>query len=199
MLDLLREDKKAIVKRIHELAVDYYDDFEGTLERAEEIYHCLCLHQGPEVIEGRWIPGIDPELYDALEELDAVERAYLASRLNAPLPPEIRKKANLEDWERSTERRVTELLASWRNHSFRARTGVLRERKERTPGSPLYGLQAQALARLGKQAHAAKIVGEGLDSMAEGGGDTLLKSAASIMATEWILPWEPQPCQRSVK
>ncbi|WNG61685.1 AAA family ATPase [Archangium gephyra] len=159
MLEALKAEKPAQVREIHEAAVRFYEGHADPLSRAEEIYHRLALGEPPRQVEGRWMPGVEPYLGNALEELPPAARPFLASRLGLELPPRMWEEAELADWERNVESRVRGMLA--RGDASLA-LQVLRARKERTPGSPLYELETQTLQRLGKVDEALEVVEEGL-------------------------------------
>ena len=68
MLDLLRQDDPRKFEDIHKRAIDYYHEQEGTIARAEEIYHRLWLGQKPEVQKKLW-PEIGAHLGSNIKEL----------------------------------------------------------------------------------------------------------------------------------
>ncbi|WP_395807481.1 hypothetical protein [Archangium minus] len=159
MLEALKAEKPVQVQEIHEAAVRYYEGNADPLSRAEEIYHRLSMGASPREVEGRWMPGVEPYLGNALEELPPAARPFLASRLGLELPPRMWEEAELADWERNVESRVRGMLERGEAHLA---PQVLGARKERTPGSPLYELEAQVLQRLGKMDEALEVVEEGL-------------------------------------
>ena len=161
MIRLLRAKEPEKVRRIEENAVAYYEKFNDPEARAEEIYHRLSLKQPASILDARWIDGIGIEryLHNALDELSVREKAWLAPRLQITLTPYERAQADLEGWERDTEQRVRELLQ--RNRAQQALV-ALRERPERTSGSSLYMLEAQALESLERWEEARRIIKEGI-------------------------------------
>src|SRR5262249_22046143 len=62
MLDLLRADptKEKDVKAIHRAAVAYHEKHASPRDRAEEIYHRLCLCEPTDAVDARWIDGLKP-------------------------------------------------------------------------------------------------------------------------------------------
>jgi len=171
MIHLLREEEPDKVRDIEEAAVAYYAQQEGVTARAEEIYHRLSLKQLATVLNQRWLDGVQRYLFSALEELSARERAWLASRLGVPLSPQERELADLEGWERDTEQRVRELLQRGEGG---AAIEVLNARPQRTPGSPLYVLAAQAWEQQGEWQVARQVVQDGLTAAHRSANRTLV-------------------------
>jgi hypothetical protein len=168
------------VARIHERAVTFYERQDGVIARAEEIYHRLSLKQEAGTVDARWMEGVEPYLSGALDELGPRECAYLAARLKRELPPEVLAQAKLEDWERSVERRVLEFMAL--GHFDRVLV-ELHARQDRTPGSRLYLLEAESLARTMRWEEARSAAARGLDSIAEG-GDVLLQCDLHLLRAQ---------------
>jgi hypothetical protein len=170
MIRLLREREPEKVRRIEEAAVAYYTTQDAIVARAEEIYHRLSLKQPENSLNERWIEGVQPYLFGALEELSVREQAWLAPRLGRTLNPELRLLADLEGWERDTERRARALLE---RSQVVAALAALQERKERTPGSPLYALEALAWERSENWTKARRVIQEGIASASESGNSAL--------------------------
>jgi V8-like Glu-specific endopeptidase len=184
MLELLRGDDAEKVKRIHEAAVAYYEARPAVpSERAEEIYHRLQLDQEPSVIDSRWIDGLDRFLASAVEEFSGRRLAYLATRLNFDVNPETRALADLQDWEKITERNVSDLLAH--DQSQRA-LELMRARADRSITSPLVPLEARALTRLERWEDALLVLDTGFRrTVAEGERAAALSLA--LQAAEVVL------------
>lgn len=174
VMSLLRESDPERVQAIEEAAVTHYaarDQIPRNaatvlLERAEELYHRLQLQHVPEILNERWMPGVEPHLAAAIDELPPRERAWLASRLGRRLLPDELAQASLDAWERDTARSVRELLDSGDVH------GALRslhERRERLAGSALYLLEAEALDRAGDWDQLRVLSAEGIQSADERG------------------------------
>lgn len=171
MIDLLKEDEKDKVEQIHKSAVDYYRKQEGAIARAEEIYHRLSLGQSPRTIDGRWMDGVEDYLGNAIEELPTQQKAYLASRLGLVLDEEIFATADLEVWERHTEKKAQDLLNLGKPKEA---LKVIRARQERTAGSPLYLLEAQALERIGDYKVARSVAERGISSAVQKADELML-------------------------
>jgi hypothetical protein len=171
MIHLVRAKDPERVRQIEEAAVAYYEQEEGPVARAEEIYHRLSLRQPLEEIRKRWIPEARRYLTKATaEELEPLEQASLLTLLGHKLPSNLRGLADLHDWERDTAREAGVLL-----HKGRAKDALqrLRQRKERTPGSPLFLLEILALKRAQQWKEAAKVTERGLASAVERGDRAL--------------------------
>lgn len=184
MLEALKAEKPVQVREIHEAAVRFYEGNVDPLSRAEEIYHRLSLGESPREVEGRWMPGVEPYLDNALEELPSAARPFLASRLGLELPPRMWEEAELADWERNVESRARGMLA---RGEVKPALQVLGARKERTPGSPLYELEARALQRLEMVDEALEVVEEGLAAaspMAGASSVPLLLLRAELATTQ---------------
>ncbi len=171
MLEPLRLDQPTKVAAIHAAAVRYYAQQSDVVSRAEELYHLMASGQPREVITPRWMPGVEPYLRSSLEELPAELQAYACSYLGVDLPRKVWEQAQLEDWERHVVRRLKELLLKGEP---RWALEVLRERRERTPGSVLYVIEARVLILLKQQDEAERLIEEGLDSAGWGSGSVNL-------------------------
>lgn len=159
MLDLLIEDDKERVEKIHRRAIDYYKQQRGVVARAEEVYHRLALGQSSKTIDGRWREGIEEYLNTAIEELPNQSKAYLASRLGLSLDEQIFAQAELEIWERHTEQQAAKLLNIGQpKEALKA----IRARAERTPESPLHLIEARALELLKRFVEAQEVVERGI-------------------------------------
>jgi hypothetical protein len=175
MLPLLRDSAESrTAGLIEDAAIGYYEPIDGSIERAEEIYHRLARHQPLAVVAERWTEEVGPLLFSALEpnELGARERAWLLSRLDPGqrLDDEESAAADLETWERDTEYKVRELLE--RNRPAAALAAV-RVRPGRSPGSPLYQAEADILQRMKRWRAARTVLEAGADTAGEK-GDTAL-------------------------
>lgn len=187
MQESLRAERPEQVRAIHEAAIRYYAGREEPLSRAEEIYHRLSLGQTHQQLEAVWMPGVEPYLGNALEELPPSAKPYLASKLGIELPRQDWEQAELTDWERRAEARCRDLLSRYLPEQqdlqilleqgaappghplFQMLSGladrvlgVLREREERTPGSPLFELEAQAHALRGTADEGLRVIDQAL-------------------------------------
>ncbi len=171
MLEPLRVDQPAKVAAIHEAAVRYYAQQSDVVSRAEELYHRMASGQSREEIDPRWMPGVEPYLRSSLEELPAEVQAYACSFLGVDLPKKVWEQAQLVDWERFVVRRLRDLLLKGEPQWA---LEVLRERRERTPGSVLYAIEARVLILLERRDEAERFVEEGLDSVGWGGDSVVV-------------------------
>jgi Cdc6-like AAA superfamily ATPase len=160
MLQLMRAQDVAQAKIIHTKAVDFYKSQPSgnPKDRAEEIYHRLWLEQPHSEIEPRFVTGVEDYLQNALEELPPSVQPYLASRIGIAVDLSW-EKADLKSWEAYAKRRAEDLLQL--EHPEEA-LRILRKRDERTPDSPLYLLEAQALERLGRLREASIVARTGI-------------------------------------
>jgi hypothetical protein len=162
MLRLLEREKPAQVRRIHELAVDFWERRDGAGARAEELYHRLALDAEPHELAGRWTDAAGPLLGGSLDELPPRAAAWLASHAGLRLDPKVRKAASLADWERTVGREVSSLA---RFGDVRGALKRLGERKDRSPGSALYSVEARMHLLRDDYKRALKVLHEGLESM----------------------------------
>jgi cellulose synthase operon protein C len=187
MLRLIEEDQPRVVEDIERRAVDYYTAQEGPVARAEEIYHRLRLGQSPRDVDARWEPGVEAYLYGAQEEVGERAQAYLAAKLkDGRVPPEVLRAADLEDWELLTAREVEDLLdqatsEESRERNARAALELMRARPGRSPGSPLFRLEAEVLALLGQQEGARNVVERGISSIEDGRARSGLRILESLL------------------
>jgi tetratricopeptide (TPR) repeat protein len=185
MLPLLRDSTESeTARQIEDAAIRYYQDLDGSIERAEEIYHRLSRHQPFSVIAERWTDDVKPLLFNALDpnELGARERAWLLPRLNPDLrlDDEESAAADLETWEWDTEQKVRELLE--RNRPAPA-LSALQARSERSLGSPLYKAEADILQRMKRWDEARDVLRAGAEAAGEK-GDTALVIDLLMQAAE---------------
>lgn len=162
MLRLLEREKPAQVRQIHLRAADFWARHDGAGARAEELYHRLALDAEPDELGGRWMDAAGPLLAGSLDELPPRAAAWLASHAGLRLDPEVRKAASLADWERTVGREVSSLL---RFGDERAALKRLGERKDRSPGSALYSLEARTYLLRDDYKRALKVLHDGLESM----------------------------------
>lgn len=165
MINLLRQDKKkkAKVLEIQTSAIRYYEKFSEPLYRAEEIYHRLALKQDHKLIAERWISGVEPYLYKAIEELEPLEKAFLAARLNLDLDDDVLESSSQEDWEKIIEVRVSALL---QQNEIAEAQAALGERAARLPASRLYLLEAKAFELKEDYDNTLRLIEDGLRSTA---------------------------------
>lgn len=163
MIQLLREDdkQKTKVATIQQKAIAYYEPCDDPVSRAEEIYHRLALKQDHDVIAARWLEGVKDHLFNALEELEPVEQAFLAARLGVDVEDSVLAKAKPPDWEVIVGRRAANFLKL--RQPDRA-LQALAQRKHRLPSSPLFALEAQAYQQQMRFSEALEVVNRGLRS-----------------------------------
>ena len=170
MLPRVRTRLPHEVAQLEERAIDYYEVRNSLEDRAEELYHRLLQDQSAKRLDERWMPGVEPYLVKSFEDLSPRAQAYLAARLGVDygLPPEIWNQSTMDlvTWERHTEREAQEYLRSNRPQRL---IDDLSVRSERTLGSPLYLLEAQARQRLEQWSELKQVVEAGIDSMMQSG------------------------------
>lgn len=150
MLAPLRADQPDRVAEIHRRAVEHHAGGDTVVDRAEELYHRMCLGEESSEVTSRWLPEVGPHLRGALDELPARQRATLQSLLGIDLDPRTRAEADLVDWERDAEKRIRERLFVGREALLEEAVAIARERRERSANSPLPLLEAEVLLRLGQ-------------------------------------------------
>jgi hypothetical protein len=161
MLELLARDKPTEVKQIHEAAVEHYysRDSSEPQERAEEIYHRLMLEEGGNILDKRWLRGVERALWSAIEEVPLAQRIWLASRMSIELPQDVYALADLAEWERLYGPKALQAL---RYEGPEVALSLLRERSERTPQSPLFAIEARILLAVDQIDQAARLTEQAL-------------------------------------
>lgn len=162
MLQLLKQEKPAQVREIHEAAVRYWSGQESVASRAEELYHRLALDQETWLLQDRWLPEVGASLATSRNELPPRAVAWLASRMSLSLDPEIRAAASLAEWESVVGRQAVSLL---RYQEVESALSLLAERSERSPESALYSLEARAHMLAGEPAKTLEVLERGLEGM----------------------------------
>lgn len=161
MLADLRNERSATVARIDAAAVAYWHNEPGPAARAEEIYHLLMMGETAARIDPIWEPGVEPHLSPALEELPPPGQAYLASRLRVDLAPGAAMLADLAAWEASAATTARLMLREGMPQDALA---VLAARADRSPGSPLWLISAEARAMAGDTSGALAEAARGIAS-----------------------------------
>lgn len=179
MLEFIERDKPVQAEEISELAVKYYLNKTRLEDRAEEIYHRLKLKQPANVVQGRWISGVEQFLRNVLPELPVESRPILGSLLGISVTSADLKAADLAVWEGYTERSADELIKLGHNEDALKK---LAERTERTKGSPLYRIEARALASLQRLKEAEVAVQKALKAAAASGRRTELLDCVFLAA-----------------
>jgi hypothetical protein len=159
MLKLIERDQPEKVEQINSLAVAYYEQHDEPFPvqaRAEELYHRLQLGQNASVIDERWLDGVEDYLgRDVLNEIPAPSRRLLAARLGVRLDEQELTSASTEEWEQYVVRQVEEAL---KQNQYDVALRLMRDRRDRTPTSPLYLLEAKAQAGRGRYREAEKVL-----------------------------------------
>jgi cellulose synthase operon protein C len=167
--DLLYRTPPELISAIDEAAVRYYTTQSDSLSRAEEIYHRLRLGQLAEA-EARWIPGIETRLRTALDDLPPQAKLWLSRRLGVTPDAKLRAEADLGSWEAFTAEAVHRHL---RSGDTEGALKKLRQRKERSPESGLFRLEAEVLHAMGRTDEARRVAARGLQSAVAAGNDML--------------------------
>lgn len=155
-LRMLIEDQKmqGIAKQINESAIRYYAIRGGSDARAEELYHLLLFDLDRSRVEPR---AEDPTalgmLIRSIDEFPLRSQAFLAARVNMERSDRVWQAADLEDWELRTAETAREYLAM---HDGKQALSLISQRRGRTPDSPLYALEVDALIETGDLQAAAK-------------------------------------------
>jgi hypothetical protein len=169
MIRLLTQDRYAEVREIHARAVSYYyyKDSLDVADRAEELYHRLVLGRDSyQLLDSRWLSGIEQSIRANLEEYSDRIKIWLASRLSLEVSRSIFQYAEVEDWERNVTRKIKQsaLLADTENAM-----SLLRERRERSENSPLFALEAKVAILADELNHAEVVILQGLERLAASG------------------------------
>jgi len=160
MLRLLTRDRPQQVHAIHQAAAAYYTGQQGDIARAEEIYHRLQLGEDTRNLDRLWTPGVAEYLRGAEEELSAPGQVFLARHMELVISGDIRRRAELQDWEQLAAQRCRELL---RSGDFQAVGRVLLERRDRSLNSPLNLIDVVRLISLADWEDASPAAGKALD------------------------------------
>ncbi|MGH9966690.1 MAG: hypothetical protein ACREBG_02490 [Pyrinomonadaceae bacterium] len=142
MIRLLEQDRFSEVRDLHRAAIFYYSGKDGVVARAEEIYHRLVLDEdAPELLDSRWLDGIEQSIAASVEEYPDRAKAWLASRINLEVPRSVFHSADIAEWERNTTRKVQRALSGLQTDWA---LELLAEREDRSDASPLFALEAKA-------------------------------------------------------
>ncbi|WP_341887205.1 hypothetical protein [Variovorax sp. YR752] len=160
LLQVMHDDPRwrSDLPLIHRRAADYYKDLPGLVARAERLYHLLMLDSEWDELEQDDLPWDDrmaPLLARSWAEPFPVRaRAWLGLRLGLDWS-EPGQDLRLVDWEIRTARVARERL---RAGDAAGALVALHERQERTPGSVLDIVEANALTTLGRHADALHVL-----------------------------------------
>lgn len=156
LLPLLALDSPDEVRAIHASAIAYYSSLEDLADRAEELYHRLCLGEEADVLGERWQPGVEPLLAGSLEELPPGSQVYLAARSGVTLPQSVLSQVTPQEWERHAEVQMSRLIELGR---FTEAIEVFDHRPAGPVSSALLVLEAKAREGAGELAGARQAVG----------------------------------------
>lgn len=151
MLPLLRAKIGDTASKIDRNAAEFWMREDSLDGRAEAIYHLLWLGTDRDQLDGLWEKGVSTaaldEAWDEFEALDTLPsaRIWLCDKLGSEISSALRAKASLDEWERSTELSVRSLLS--RGSAKEALSQL--SGREKSPASPLWLLQIEALRQLG--------------------------------------------------
>jgi hypothetical protein len=160
--DLLEHVEQTTVDAIDNAAIKFYEKRTGAIARAEEIYHRLRQGHPQSILDERWSPDAAIHLQNALDELAAAQRLWLAEHLGVTLDESVRQAANQDAWEHQAVRAVERYL---RAGSPQQALSILHERSERTPRSVLYYLEAETYRFLKQYNEALRVARAGVDPL----------------------------------
>jgi cellulose synthase operon protein C len=143
MLPSLDKDKPGLVRRINEKAVEFYEQEDAVRERTEEIYHRLRLGQGSDIIDQRWMTGIEDSLRGAVDELPTRSQVYLSRRLHLEVSKDLLARLNPDEWEQIAASKARDFIAHGNIEEARS---LLAERSSRSENSPLHLVEAELAA-----------------------------------------------------
>ncbi len=155
MLKLMAQDKPHESKMLHEAAANFYATKKEPEARAEELYHRMMLNEEATTLNARWIDSAGPSLARSLDDYPARATAWLASRMNLDVSPEISRLASAEEWERFAGQKVRDSI---RFLNPAGALAILAGRTDRTPASVLYILEARAYVLKGDLTSAATVL-----------------------------------------
>ena len=177
MLGDLQDQVPEKVEEIHRSAAGYYEARSATDAhmRAEELYHRACLGADEKEIEGRWLAGVEPFLRTSLEELPPPAQLALSRLMGITPDSELLAQADLGSWEAVASKAARRQLGSGDPEGA---LETLAARPDRSEGSTLYALEAEALRTLDRADEAIEVAQRGIDS-AEGAG--ALREASELL------------------
>lgn len=196
MVRLLQQDQYATVRELRRAAIAYYEEQEGPLARAEEMYHRLALGEDETYeLDSRWLTGIEQSVAASLDEYPDRMKAWLASRASVEVPRSVFELAGAGEWERNITRKVqralSELQMDW------ALT-LMRERAERTEASPLFALETKAHLLQGNLAGAEQCVTAGIQRVEASNNRGRLAELFWLRSQVEMLRQEPLAAERSL-
>ena len=142
---------------IHNKAIQFYQDKEGTSNKAEYVYHRLKRGDDPDFLSKEEYEEIADDLGKSLEELPLTARVHIANLQGSELSADELKKAALEEWEKYYVQIIKDRLKSDFN-ILESTTEELKLRKERSFCSPLHYWEARLHQRLNNISLSNKII-----------------------------------------
>jgi tetratricopeptide (TPR) repeat protein len=191
VLKLLERDLPTQVRDIHSYAVQHYFPLGTPVDRAEELYHRIMLHQSAYVLADRWLTGVEQYLASAIDELPPEQLRWLAGKMSIELRPEVYRLADVAEWERLIGRKATEVV---RHSGPEAALNLLHERAERTRESPLFAIEARALLDLKQPMQAAQLLNRALADFPALGNPGRLAEILWLRAQASAALGEPEAC-----
>jgi cellulose synthase operon protein C len=168
--DLLANVPPATVKAIDQGAAKYYVGQTGARARAEEIYHRLRLGERGGELDSRWMDGVGESLRTSLNELPAPGRLWLSRKLGVTPPPGVLAQADLQDWEAIVASDAQRYLQSG---AAAEAIKLFASRKDRSPDSPLFRLEAEAYRLMGADKNARDCAIRGITAASAAGYNEL--------------------------
>ena len=155
VLKLLTNDKPELTRQVHEAAFNHYLDLinesgaPDDVAACEAIYHGLMLGYDGAYVERFWVSGAGDGLDNAIDELPAEGKVWLAGKRDINLPEHYYQEASTAEWERIVGPRALALLQEVGSLEV---LSMLSERDERTVLSPLVSIEARCLISIGDYA-----------------------------------------------
>ncbi|MHA6265136.1 P-loop domain-containing protein [Arenibacterium sp. CAU 1754] len=166
MLSDLRQEQHAQAAEIDDRAIQYFSEQDGDYARAEEIYHRLWRGDFGFQLENRWMPGVAPLLVSALDELPPNRQGWLADKLGVTPAPQVAETLDLSDWESSVAAQARQLL---KRGDARTVLTQLSERTDRTAGSELLAIEAEAQVASGDEVAGLAVLDRGISAAMDAG------------------------------
>lgn len=168
--DLFANVPAATVRVIDESAAKYYAGQTGVRARAEEIYHRLRLGEPGIKMNSLWMEGVGEYLRTSLEELPAAGRLWLSRKLGITPPPGVLAQADLQDWEAIVATDAQRYLQSSAPADV---INLFASRKDRSPDSPLFRIEAEAYRVMGDDKNARECAIRGITAASAAGYNEL--------------------------
>lgn len=161
MLADLRQDPAVPAGDIDNRAIRYFSSLPSEHARAEELYHRIWRGDHNSLLESRWIPGVAPLLVSALDDLPPEKQTWLAQKLEVDPAPQAAETLDLNDWEKSVAAQARRLFT---RGDVEGVLDLLSERAERTPGSELLAIEAEAHVVMGNELAGLAVLDRGISA-----------------------------------